>query len=93
MPRTNLQGVKFPQSQRMRWARNVKALRGSIPQTRFAGLLGIPPGTLWKIEHGEMNITDDMKWLICGKVGQSVDDIFPAPAIVPVLTLDIEDVA
>lgn len=90
MPRTNNAGVKFPTSQRARWGKNVRKARGNTSQARFAAHLGITQATLWKIEQGRLNITDDLKWLICGRLCQSVDDVFPAPAVVPVLG-DLDD--
>lgn len=89
MGRTNGAGVKLDPNVRKKWAKNLRNLRGTDRQEDFAARLGIDQATLSRIERGGC-LTDDMKWLICGRLNMTVDEVFPWPFTPPALHDDPE---
>lgn len=72
---------------RREWGERLAEFRGEDPQPVFAERLGIDKGMLSRIERGKVKVTDDMKWLICGRLGVPMRVIFPLPPAPPALVV------
>lgn len=66
------------------WGRRVRSRRkGLLTQEQLAERSGVSQSAISKLEKGELNITDDLKWRIAGALGTTVDTLFPNPAVRP----------
>lgn len=65
------------------WGNRLRRRRGPITQEQLAELIGGDQSTISRIEHGKVDVSDDMKWKLAGALGCTVEDLFPWPAVRP----------
>lgn len=70
---------------RQDWGRRLKERRKGfgLTQERLAELAGTNQSIVSKIEQGQINVTDEMKWRLAGALGCGVAHLFPWPAVKP----------
>lgn len=56
--------------------KNLKKLRGDLPQTKFAKILGISKSSLNRIEIGDQNVAIDTIEVICKKLKLNIGSLF-----------------
>lgn len=67
------------------WGRHVKARRQSLglSQEKLAEICGIRQSTISRLEAGVSAPRDNVKWLVAGGLGATVEELFPYPAVRP----------
>ncbi|MFP5319589.1 MAG: helix-turn-helix domain-containing protein [Acidimicrobiia bacterium] len=67
------------------WGRRLKARRSELglTQERLAEICSIEQSTISRIERGQVCPRDNVKWRLAGALGQTVEQLFPYPAVRP----------
>lgn len=67
------------------WGEKVRARRTGwgFSQDRLAEIAGTTQATISRIEKGLQCPSDGLKWKLAGALGETVEHLFPYPAIKP----------